>query len=59
MAKSLGLATIIEGIEENYQKEFFEKIGCDGIQGYLEAKPMDSGELARYWGRKQKENNRH
>lgn len=48
LAKSLNLKVIIEGVETQQQKKFFTHLGCDGIQGYLEAKPMSPEMLSRY-----------
>ena len=41
MARSLGIATIIEGIETREQLETAKVEGCDEGQGYLFAKPTD------------------
>ena len=40
MAKNLGMPTIAEGVETREQLEFLRYIGCDSIQGYLVARPM-------------------
>ncbi|MCP3871136.1 MAG: EAL domain-containing protein [Gammaproteobacteria bacterium] len=45
LAKALGLQTIAEGIETDYQHSFLKKQGCCMAQGYLFAKPMPVGEL--------------
>lgn len=47
MAKSMNLTTIAEGVEEKTQANFFEKIGCDFIQGFLYAKPVSQDEFER------------
>jgi len=46
MAKELGLATVVEGIEEAYQLELALEFGCDNWQGYLGSHPLPPGELA-------------
>lgn len=40
MAKSMGMKTIAEGIEEEAQVEYLRTIGCDAIQGYVFSKPL-------------------
>jgi len=42
LAKSLGLETIAEGIEESAQEIYLHGIGCDYGQGYLFSKPLDA-----------------
>ena len=42
MAKSLGIHTLAEGIETAEQFEFLKSVGCEMVQGYYFAKPMDS-----------------
>ena len=41
LAKSLGLETVAEGIEETAQEIYLHGIGCDYGQGYLFSKPLD------------------
>ncbi len=45
MAKSLGLKTVAEGIEEERQVKKLKKLDCDVIQGYYFAKPVPAGEF--------------
>ncbi|MBD3653073.1 EAL domain-containing protein [Kangiella sp.] len=51
LAKSLGLETVAEGVEEESQAEFLKALGCDVAQGYLYSKPIPAPELANKWGR--------
>jgi len=48
LARSLGIATIIEGIETKEQLEIAKIEGCDEGQGYLFAKPMPEREVAEF-----------
>jgi len=48
MAKSLKLDVIAEGVEQDKQKLFLEKIGCQFIQGYLYSKPLPKDEI-QHW----------
>ncbi len=41
MAKSLGIETVAEGIEQKEQWEILKKYGCDVGQGYYMYRPMD------------------
>ncbi|MCY1527758.1 putative signaling protein [compost metagenome] len=40
MARSLGLAIIAEGVEQQAQLDFLEQQGCHLYQGYLFSKPL-------------------
>lgn len=46
LARSLKLRVVVEGVEEPAQLEFFRAFGCDEVQGFLFAQPMDVEELA-------------
>ncbi|MGC9102286.1 MAG: EAL domain-containing protein [Desulfurella sp.] len=45
LAHSLGIKTIAEGVETQYQFETLKSMNCDYFQGYLFYKPMDKQEL--------------
>lgn len=40
MAHKIGLNVIAEGVEDERQKAYLQKYGCDIIQGYLLSKPL-------------------
>ncbi|WP_279620859.1 EAL domain-containing protein [Priestia megaterium] len=42
LSQSLKLQVIAEGVEEEYQKAFLMKNGCDHMQGYLFSKPLNA-----------------
>lgn len=44
LAKSIGLDTIIEGVETKEQAKMMRDFGCDYVQGYYFAKPMCKAE---------------
>lgn len=48
MAHALGLKVVAEGIETPYQASFLRKAGCDAMQGFLFATPMDPGRLGQW-----------
>lgn len=49
MAKSLNLKTIAEGVESKEVLALIEEFGCDEVQGYYFAKPMESFQFERYY----------
>lgn len=53
LAKSLGLETVAEGVEEEMHAEFLRGLGCDVAQGFLYSKPVPAQELTAYWQKKQ------
>ena len=46
MAHSLGLNVVAEGVETAAQMQFLRDHGCDEIQGYWLARPLDAGRTA-------------
>ena len=40
------MEVIAEGVEHEEQKEILDRLGCDGMQGYLFAKPMSPEEIS-------------
>ena len=48
LARNLGLKTVAEGIETESQMAALKQLGCDGGQGFLLAKPMNSDELSDF-----------
>lgn len=47
MAQKLNMATVAEGIEEWDQVEILKIMGCDFIQGYVYAKPMNLNDFEK------------
>jgi len=45
MAHSLGLTTIVEGVETQAQYKYLKNEGCDVIQGYYFSKPLNSSKF--------------
>lgn len=41
MAKALSMDTVAEGVEERTQVEMLKRAGCDYVQGYVFARPME------------------
>ena len=39
MARSLGIRTLVEGVEKPGHRDFLREAGCDMMQGYLFGKP--------------------
>jgi len=50
MALSLGLDTLVEGVETQEQADFLNRIGCDKAQGYLYSKPIPLEEILDCYG---------
>jgi diguanylate cyclase (GGDEF)-like protein/PAS domain S-box-containing protein len=48
MARSLGLTTVAEGVENAADADVLCDLGVDLLQGYHYARPMPAAELARY-----------
>jgi len=40
LAKSLGLATIAEGVETEAQRDYLRSLGCHAYQGYFFSRPL-------------------
>jgi diguanylate cyclase (GGDEF)-like protein/PAS domain S-box-containing protein len=48
IADSLGVTTVAEGIEDQYQAVALRAMGCDGGQGFHFARPMAAGDFEAY-----------
>ena len=48
LARSLGLNTICEGIENTEQLLFCREIGCDEVQGYLISRPLPADKVPEF-----------
>ncbi len=44
---SMKMEVIAEGVEQEEQKVILDRLGCDGMQGYLFAKPVSPEEIAK------------
>ncbi len=44
---SMKMEVIAEGVEQEEQRTILERLGCDGMQGYLFAKPMSPEEISK------------
>lgn len=51
MAKSLGLDSVAEGVENSSQLQQLREMGCDTAQGFYFAKPMTASELESFMSR--------
>lgn len=49
MAKSLGLKTIAEGVEDAATLELISAFGCDEVQGYHFATPMEAADFESFY----------
>jgi len=47
MAHALGITVVAEGIEDQAQFDLLNERGCDLVQGYWLARPLDSDDLVR------------
>jgi EAL domain-containing protein (putative c-di-GMP-specific phosphodiesterase class I) len=45
LARSLGVQTVVEGVESDAQREFFLELQCDLAQGYLFGPPKSAMEI--------------
>lgn len=48
MARSLGMSTVAEGIEDEATRQVLLEMGCDYGQGYYWSKPLSAGELGEH-----------
>lgn len=48
LARTLGLTTVAEGVENQTQLDLVRKMGCDEAQGYIIARPMPASELDKF-----------
>jgi EAL domain-containing protein (putative c-di-GMP-specific phosphodiesterase class I) len=48
MAHSLDLTVVAEGVENEVQRAFLERYGCDLHQGHLLSPPLPASEMAQY-----------
>jgi diguanylate cyclase (GGDEF)-like protein len=53
MARSLGLQTTAEGIEDEATRALLAELGCDQGQGFLFARPLEATELGAFARRQQ------
>ncbi len=49
LARSLGVQTVAEGVENDRQCEFFRELQCDLAQGYLFGPPRSAEEICAYF----------
>ena len=48
LGRGLGMQTVVEGVEADWQRRIVAEAGCDQIQGYLISKPMPADEAAYF-----------
>ncbi|WP_431838181.1 putative bifunctional diguanylate cyclase/phosphodiesterase [Cellulomonas sp. Y8] len=48
LAHHLGLRLVAEGVEDPETEALLHGLGCDGVQGYLHARPMPADAFARW-----------
>ncbi len=48
LAQTLDLSVVAEGVEQQSEVDFLEKLGCDQIQGYFYSKPLPPAEFAAW-----------
>ena len=53
MAKSLGLKTIAEGVENTAKLDFLREQGCDEVQGYYYSKPLTAVQFEAFLNTRQ------
>ena len=47
MARVLRLRVVVEGVEEELQRELLEEMGCDELQGFLFSEPVAADQASR------------
>ena len=52
LARSLGLRTIAEGVEDHAQMNMLRELRCDAVQGYLFSRPMPADQCAALFKQK-------
>ncbi len=52
LARSLGVRTIAEGVEDRAQMEMLRELRCDAVQGYLFSHPLPADECATLFHQK-------
>ena len=50
LGQSLGIKVTVEGVETQSQLTLLRAMGCDTMQGYLFAKPMEAAQVEAYLG---------
>ena len=50
LAHALGLGVVAEGVETQAQRDLLLAMGCDELQGFFYAKPMDASALLDWFG---------
>jgi diguanylate cyclase (GGDEF)-like protein/PAS domain S-box-containing protein len=50
LASTLGMQVVAEGVEEGWQAELLQRLGCTLAQGFYFARPMDRKDLAQTLG---------
>lgn len=48
LAKSLGIYTTAEGVENEAQRDYLTKLGCTHLQGFLISKPIPENQFIRF-----------
>ena len=51
LAHSLGIITVAEGVEAEFQLAYLKSVGCDALQGYMFSKPLPEEEFKKYMGK--------